>query len=74
MVQKIALYWPVLQVFRFSVSRQSLDAVMQIKKGEIGQHPKMPPVRSVVELHPKMIQIQQIFASCDDPLSVQISG
>jgi hypothetical protein len=26
-----------------------------------------------VELHPKMIQIQQIFAY-DDPLSVQISG
>jgi hypothetical protein len=32
-----------------------------------------PRARSV-ELHPKMIQIQQIFAYCDDPLSVQISG
>ena len=27
-----------------------------------------------VELHPIMIQIQQIFAPCDDPLSPEISG
>jgi hypothetical protein len=44
------------------------------KKPNTKKLPKTEFGTEVVELHPIMIQIQQIFAPCDDPLSPEISG